>query len=153
MNDKIDLSRYALEVFEKSSDSIGMLKDYQGKLKGSIEILSKDIEALIKAIDNESSCKRELRNQLETIDDILNEIKIRLDASPFSKIVEIQQQSDKHFDIMFRNALEKLGVIQGAILETKKADIENRKEKWKYITALTLALFGIIGNIIQAIFK
>lgn len=148
--DEIKVSTKTLEILENSIKAVGALK-------GHIELLARDLQALDKTVaghaEDEEKALAIISLSAQKLLDACREMGLKLEMSPFSKLLEAQQNSDKYFASGMRDALVRIDKIQELLEKQSKVSEENVKGKWQIWAAGITMLGLLVGNIIQAIIQ
>ena len=160
MSSEVTLSRFNLEVIQNITEAVG-------KLKGVVELLSRDIQVLSSTItihtQENSTGFKDLGKEVQETQELLGQLTAILENTDFAKIHDKQHEVEKTIIGEIRSVLlklERLDSIEGFIKkiskkgetesEEKKAESKNRWGFWKYVIA---ALFGAMGTVVATIFK
>ena len=164
MTEKFDIPDRVINILEKSIETVG-------KVKTEIELLAKDIQTLDKTLDDhskdENSRFAKLQEEVKSMSEEVTKIVYLLKTSPFSKLADMQQQSDKYFSDIIKTAMTKLSSIQNIenkiissieeikanFAESKEMKIEKIRGKLGIIGIIVAGLLALAGNIFLAIYK
>lgn len=149
MSDELALSKYALEVLEKNTETLG-------RVKGAIDLLAKDIQALTREMQSSAAEEKgghdRISARLEEINDIVKSLTKDLNSFDMAKIVEQISHSQKELETKFeplaKAGLAKTLAIEKTLTDKKEERIENVKGKWALVVAVSTAIAGAIIAIV-----